>query len=213
MDYHLSVVKFPAQMSSATYHHGDLRRALLAEAAAVLDASGVGALSLRDVARRAGVSPTAPYHHFRSKADLVCALAEDALAALDAALAAADATASDPAERIRAQGVAYVLFAVDHPERFRVAFRSDPGTAPAHAVDERGALPEDAVAFRHLVRAVRALTSDPARQGALAVAAWSLVHGLASLLVDGPLRAVAGDRARVRALAEAAVSQILLGGD
>lgn len=196
-------------MSTATYHHGDLRRALLADAAAVLDESGAGALSLRDLARRAGVSATAPYHHFRSKADLLCALAQDALGALDAALAAADAAQSDPAERLRAQGVAYVLFAVDHPERFRVAFRPDLCDPFGHVVGADGTLPEDAIAFRHLVGAVRALTPDSARHAALAVAAWSVVHGLASLLIDGPLRPLTADRDRVRVLAEAAVAQFV----
>ncbi len=190
------------------YHHGDLRHALLREAAAVLDESGVGALSLRDLARRAGVSPTAPYHHFRGRADLVHALALDALDALDAALAAADATQTDPAGRIRAQGVAYVLFAVTHPERFRVAFRAETGGPFEHLAGPGGALPEDAPAFRHLVRAVRALTADPERQVGLALATWSLVHGLASLLIDGPLRPFARDQ--VRGLAERAVAQFVL---
>lgn len=192
------------------YHHGDLRRALLDEASAVLREQGVGALSLRDLARRAGVSPTAPYHHFKTKADLVCALAADALGDLDTALAAAAAGHADPLERLRALGVAYVLFAVDHAERFRVAFRPEMGDPFAGLAEAAGALPAETTAFRHLVRAVRDLTDDPARQRALAVAAWSLVHGLAALLVDGPLRALAADRDRVRALAESTVAHLLV---
>lgn len=190
------------------YHHGDLRRALLDEAAAVLAADGVGALSLRDLARRAGVSATAPYHHFAGKAALVTALAEDALADLDAALAEADREASaaggGPGERLGALGVAYVLFAVDHPARFRLAFRPEMGD-PFGAVDTDG-LPEDVVGFRRLVAVVAELEPDPARRSVVAVGAWSHAHGLAALLVDGPLRALAADRDRARALAEAVLA-------
>ena len=188
------------------YHHGDLRRALLDEAAAVLDAEGVAALSLRDLARRAGVSATAPYHHFPSKAALVTALAEDAMAELDAALAEADrasaAAGGDPGARLSALGVAYVLYAIDHPARFRLAFRPEMGD-PFERLVERGELPEDTVGFRQLVRVVREVEPAPERQLVTAVGAWSVAHGLAALLVDGPLRALAADRDRVRALAEA----------
>ncbi len=186
---------------SDAYHHGDLRRALLDHAHAVLAERGIGALSLRDLARRADVSPTAPYHHFKGKADLVCALAEDALDHLDRALADADAAHPDPLDRLRAQGVAYVLFAVDHPERFRVAFRPEIGDPFAALGADAAALPTDLPGFRHLVRVVADLNPDPSRQVPLAIAAWSVVHGLAALLVDGPLRVLADDRNRVEALA------------
>ena len=195
------------------YHHGDLRRALLDEATAVLESDGVGALALRDLARRTGVSATAPYHHFRSKADLVCALAEDALGRLDAALGAAGAAGSTPAARLRAQGVAYVLFAVDHPARFRVAFQPETGGPFDGLAGPGGALPEDVTAFRHLARAVRDLEPAVPDPLGLAVAMWSLVHGLASLLLDGPLRGIAADRVRVRVLAEQTVAAVALPGD
>jgi len=195
---------------SESYHHGDLRRALLDEAITVLDVNGIGSLSLRALARRVGVSPTAPYHHFRDKAELVHALAADALMELDAALADADAAHSDPTEQLRAQGVAYVLFAVDHPERFRLAFRPEMGAPFSGLSDSNTALPEHLTAFRHLVRAVRRLVDEPARQTNLATASWSLVHGLSALLVDGPLHPLAADREHVRAMAESITSHLLI---
>lgn len=193
----------------STYHHGDLRRALLDEAASVLEERGVGALSLRDLARRVGVSATAPYHHFANKAALVTALADDAMAGLDAALEVASdrvtAEGGNAQQRLNALGVAYVLFAVDHPERFRLAFRPEMGE-PFGGIADGAALPDDLDGFRHLVRVVRDLEADPARQTPMAVGAWSVAHGLASLLVDGPLRALADDRDRVVALAESVLT-------
>lgn len=194
---------------AGSYHHGDLRRALLEQAASVIDESGIGALSLRDLARRAGVSPTAPYHHFSGKADLVRALAEEALEELDAGLAEASEAHEDAEGRLRAIGVAYVLFAVDHPDRFRLAFRPEVGDPFARLGDTDQALPENVTAFRHLAAVVRDLV-PPGREGALAVAAWSIVHGLAALLVDGPLRILATDRVRVRALAESATARLTI---
>ncbi|MEM0963286.1 MAG: TetR/AcrR family transcriptional regulator [Bacteroidota bacterium] len=188
----------------ASYHHGDLRRALLDEAGSVLESAGIGALSLRDLARRVGVSATAPYHHFKNKADLATALADDAMADLDTALAdaarRAQSSGGHPGDRLTAIGVAYVLFAVDHPERFRLAFRPEM-SAPFEGLALGDGLPEDLVGFRQLVAVVQDLVPDPKRQRVAAVGAWSIAHGLAALLVDGPLRPLATDRDAVRALA------------
>lgn len=191
-----------------TYHHGDLRRALLDEAAAVLTGGGVGALSLRDLARRVGVSPTAPYHHFPNKAALVSAVVEDTLLALDCASEEAARIEADPPARIRALGVAYVLFAVEHPERFRLTFRPEMGGPFATMDKGADALPSDVPAFRHLQRAVEDMGLSGRAQTHTALAAWALVHGLASLLVDGPLRPLASDVGRVRSLAEKATAQL-----
>ncbi len=210
--YYLSTAKFRlSQKMSGAYHHGDLRRALLDEAHTVLTERGVGALSLRDLARRVDVSPTAPYHHFKGKADLVCALAEDALEGLDRALAASNH--ADPAERIRAMGVNYVLYAVDHPEQFRLAFRPEMGSPFAALAEGTDSLPDDIAGFRHLMGAVAEIESDPAAQIRLSVALWSLVHGLAALFVDGPLRVLAADRARVEALARDVTARFQLSAD
>ena len=195
---------------AGTYHHGDLRRALLDEAAAVLTEGGVASLSLRDLARRVGVSPTAPYHHFPNKAALVSAIVEDTLSALDRASEEAARIDADPPDRIRALGVAYVLFAVEHPERFRLTFRPEMGTPFATLDEGTDALPSDILVFRHLQRAVGDIGLSGRAQTHTALAAWALVHGLASLLVDGPLRPMASDLGRVRALAQEATAQLSL---
>ena len=102
-------------MDEKPYHHGDLRRVLLDAAVAAIAERGAAALSLRDLARRAGVSHAAPTHHFRDKAGLLTAVAAEGFALLGTALAEADDFA--------ATGVAYVRFATTHPGHFAVMFR------------------------------------------------------------------------------------------
>lgn len=97
----------------ATYHHGDLRPALLRAAAKILEKEGSDAVSLRDLARRAGVSHTAPYRHFPDRRALLAALAEEGFAQLAAEL---------EGRPWREQAVAYVRFAIANPERFRLMF-------------------------------------------------------------------------------------------
>ncbi|HEV7962299.1 MAG TPA: helix-turn-helix domain-containing protein, partial [Actinoplanes sp.] len=104
-----------------TYHHGDLRRALLDAAAEVIEEQGPAALSLRDLARRAGVSHAAPTHHFGDKAGLLTALATEGYGLLVAELAEEWAATHSFLE----QGVAYVRFAIRHRAHFEVMFRPD----------------------------------------------------------------------------------------
>ncbi|MEV6629611.1 TetR/AcrR family transcriptional regulator [Actinoplanes sp. NPDC051470] len=104
-------------MTTKPYHHGDLRRALLTEAAVAIEESGVAKLSLRDLARRAGVSHAAPTHHFGDKAGLLTALAVEGYHRLAAELGAAESFLDG--------GVAYVRFAVTHRAHFEVMFRPD----------------------------------------------------------------------------------------
>lgn len=183
-----------------SYHHGNLRQALLEAARGLVHEAGVEKLTLREVARRAGVTTGAPYHHFADKAELVYALARQSLEDLDQASQAALEGISEPREQLRALGVAYVLYAVDHPAEFRLMFRPEMG-APFDFAD-----PETAPVFRLLMRVVAACRAAAGIEGhagldAAAISAWSLVHGLASLLVDGPLYRMRPDRERVRALA------------
>jgi AcrR family transcriptional regulator len=180
------------------YHHGNLRQALLDGARALIGEMGVEALTLRAVARRVGVTTAAPYHHFADKAALVHALARESLEELDRVFQAALAGIDEPQEQLRALGVAYLLYAVEHPADFRLMFRPELG-APLDFKD-----PASAPVFRILIDVVSACraaagVTDKERDTA-AIAAWSLVHGLAALLVDGPLFPLAANRDALRAL-------------
>jgi len=176
----------------AGYHHGDLRRALLAEAVAMLEADGGAELSLRDLARRLGVSHGAPSHHFKDKAALLDAIATDGFRMLADALEEARALPLSPSERLAASGKAYVRFAVDHPAHVRTMFGKSP--QDSHGDECLGesirafgallALAQDAAGPRASDREVRAAT----------FLAWSSVHGLALLWLEGqsPVRMTAG---------------------
>lgn len=177
----------PAKKKRA-YHHGDLRRTLLEASLALIAEEGLDALSLREVARRAGVSPGAPYHHFESREQLLTALAVDGFTLLGAAMRRArDASSGDVIERFGAIGEAYVRFALAHPAHFRLMFR--PSLVPSEAMPSEGS-PADA--FRVLLDIVAELFDSGAigasveRRGVVLLA-WSVVHGAAELMLDGPL--------------------------
>jgi AcrR family transcriptional regulator len=167
-------------MSGRPYHHGDLRRALLEAAAAMIEERGPDAFSLRDCARRIGVSNAAPAHHFGSASRLLAALAAEGFARLAEAMRdARDAAGADPAARLSATGVAYVERALAAPGLFRLMFHSDRADQADPALVAAG---QDA--YGVLVGVLdEGGIADP---GAIA-AAWSLVHGFAALLIEGRL--------------------------
>jgi AcrR family transcriptional regulator len=159
--------------SEKPYHHGDLRAALLDAADALLDEGGDGAVSLREAARRAGVSPTAAYRHFADKEALLAALALRGFEAFGAAMAAAVA-AGDAAPYV-ARGRAYIRFALARPGRFRLMFGPLLARSAAH--------PALLAASRQAFLALQANAGG--RDGALR--GWGMVHGLAHLLLDGAI--------------------------
>src|SRR5688572_29796038 len=113
----------PAKKPKKSYHHGDLRRTLLRHAVHIVAEQGSHELSLRALARKAGVSHAAPYRHFADKAELMAAVAQEGFESLRQALEAAGAGAPGGAlERFFAGGEAYVRFAVEHPAHYRVMF-------------------------------------------------------------------------------------------
>lgn len=166
------------------YHHGDLRRALLSAAAEAIGESGAAALSLRDLARRAGVSHAAPAHHFGDKAGLLTALAVEGFDLLAETL-------RDAGSDLLEAGVAYVDFAVRHRAHFEVMFR--PELYRADAAEVRAARERAGAALRSGVAALPArgaTAADPERD---ALAAWSMVHGFATLWLSGALPPRVGD--------------------
>lgn len=179
------------------YHHGDLRRALLDTAMDLVREQGIDGFTLREVARRAGVSHNAPYHHFRDRSALVAALVVDGFEDFTRTLeVAARRARGGDLSRIRALGIAYVRYARDDPERFTLLWR--PELREGADLEEVEAAGERS--YQPLVRALeRARASGSVAEDVpleeQALAAWSTVHGLAMLLIDGPLRIeVIGDR-------------------
>ena len=173
----------PSKKAATSYHHGDLRRALLDAAFEILKAEGPSALSLREVARRAGVSHQAPYHHFPSRAHLLAALSTEGFELLADSLRRVQAAATDPVQRMQDTGVEYVMFASRNPERFRLMFGAELGA--------RDPYPElnDAAkrVFELLVRPFGGTPRPTAHTAdrAVVLTLWSTVHGLAALAVDG----------------------------
>jgi AcrR family transcriptional regulator len=181
-----------------SYHHGDLRQAVLTAALAVLGESGPAQLSLRDLARRAGVSHAAPAHHFGDKAGLLTAVAAQGYHLLADTLTAAQQSSADFLE----VGVAYVRFAVDHRAHFEVMFRPDlyhPDDPEVAAARQRAA-----DALYGGVRSVAATGRGPDIPLA-GVAAWSLVHGFATLWLNHALPPTLGDDPETAARAVAAI--------
>lgn len=154
----------------STYHHGDLKAVLLAAASEILEEQGLASLSLREVARRAEVSHNAPYRHFADRDSLLAEMASEGFRRLGEAMAA---------KRGREMGEAYVGFALANPGRFRLMFGG-------HLKLERHASLASAARQTHeaLVAAFRAQPGVADAERA-AAAAWSLVHGLAQLILDG----------------------------
>lgn len=165
------------------YHHGDLRRAILSAALDVIAADGPSALSLRDLARRAGVSHAAPAHHFKHRTGLLTAIAAEGFAMLADALAeAAD---------LRDAGVRYVHFARERPAHFQVMFT--PGLLQE---DDLELTTARALAGERLRAAIAAVPSEGRGTDArlAGVAAWSLAHGFATLLLGHNLDGPVGDQ-------------------
>jgi AcrR family transcriptional regulator len=169
-------------MSDRPYHHGDLRRAILTAALDVITADGPSALSLRDLARRAGVSHAAPAHHFKDRTGLLTAIAAEGHGLLAAALA--------EATDLRDAGARYVRFAREHPAHFRVMF--SPELLRADDLELTTARSLSAAALTNAIAAGAPERGDTdARLARIAV--WSLAHGFATLLLGHNLDHLLGD--------------------
>ena len=173
-------------LATDTYHHGNLRQALIDAAAEVLEDEGADAVTFRGLARALGVSHAAPGHHFTDRAGLLAELAADGYRGLADAMAVAMEDA-EPEDWLRLTGLAYVRFAVANPERYRMMFAS---RLVGEDCPER-LRNESSRAYLLLLRAAhrRDPDVDPAsyRPQVEELAAWSLVHGAVMLWLDGQL--------------------------
>lgn len=196
----------PMTQARDAYHHGDLRNALVASAVRLIEASGPGAFSLREAAREVGVSANAAYRHFDDKSALLTAVAADGFARLAKRMVramegAAKRRAGEPPSvaHFKAVGRAYVEFAADHPALFRVMF----GECGAECRRTPPGGGETATPWSLLGSCLDALVDDgflrPERREGAELKAWSVVHGFASLALDG-LAAASREGERAAAL-------------
>ena len=187
------------RVGRAGYHHGDLPNALADAATDLARGGGPEAVVLREAARRVGVSAAAAYRHFVGHGELLQAVKRRALAALADAMQdgldrgepLAD-RADDAVRRFRNLGRAYVGFALDNPGLFHTAFcRSDATPGDVDVTAQIAASRPYHILSGSLDELVEVGLLDPARRPVAPVAFWATVHGLATLLVDGPLTALA----------------------
>jgi AcrR family transcriptional regulator len=199
------MVRFMSQPKTAEprpYHHGDLRRALVDAARRLLEAEGPSALSLRAVAREAGVSPAAPYHHFKDKAELLDAVAHEGWEIMGAQMAEAKASTTGM-QQLTALGVAYVCFARDNPALYRVMYDAarDKESLPNEVQDNK----ESAYCMvRDTMIEHGADPSDEIHLELASAAAWCGGHGLAEMAgfkqFDHLKEALGGERAFLEAV-------------
>lgn len=185
----MATPKRAARKPRLSYHHGNLRRALLDEALATIRAEGVDALTLRAIGARLGVSRTALYRHFADKRALLTAVATEGFGTLRHKLVTAWENGGRDDAAFTSMGVAYVRFAVDNPSHYRVMFGGfveEEARDPDLATEAEGA-------FQALVEALAGLQRDGVMRAGddtvlMAMHVWALVHGIAMLGIDGQLR-------------------------
>jgi len=189
-----------SRRAADTYHHGNLRQALLEHAIELARTSGPDAVVLRDVQRMAGVSNSAAYRHYSDREALLAAVKDYALTRLaDAMTLRLDAVpargpkANRALARLRATGQGYIDFAVAEPGLFRTAFAHSDSAEIGHTRrgDGDGAVVGEHHPFQILIRCIDDLVAvgvlSPNQRDGLDEACWAAVHGLSALLIDGPL--------------------------
>ncbi len=170
-------------VSAPSEQHGDVRRLVLDAAVAIIETDGAESLSMREVARRAGVSHQAPYHYFSDRSGIFAAISEEGFTGLAQAFRDVHETEMPAA---KAGFIAYLNFAREHVGHFRVMFRNDICGVVTHELTQLAA---DS-AFDELRLMVARITGpeiDPNKAFTFAAMLWSLSHGLATLVIDGPL--------------------------
>lgn len=188
--------------ASQQYHHGNLRETLLLSGLALMEATGDTAFSLRELSRQVGVSANAAYRHFASKDDLLTAIAVYGFQQLVSTQAQAVQDNSNPRDGFLMAGISYVSFARRHPALFRLMFGR---FAVTHRNDELSAAAQLAYeGMRYSAALALNKALDDPQLMVLATQAWSLVHGLSHLIIDGQFDATTSD-------IDGLVSQVLAG--
>jgi AcrR family transcriptional regulator len=184
----------------------DARKAILEAALAVIRETGLPDMSMREVARRAGVSHQLPYHYFTDREGILAAIAESGFAELDRRLTAVIDGKGTGAEKLAHAGRAYVEFACEHAAQFRVMFRQD-----FVALDRFPSAEQCATdCFSKLPRIVMQLKAEGlldavGDEGSFVLLGWSIAHGLSCLILDGPLAKTVPDAVAMREATTAAV--------
>jgi AcrR family transcriptional regulator len=177
-----------SRLKRKDYHHGDLRNALVEAAASLIVEKGIDNVSLREVARKAGVSHAAPYHHFSNKYGLLAAVAEEGFSRFNGYQERAFrmARTKAPVDRLKALGHAYVRFAIANPSFFRIMFRYDISDPYKHPLLRALSKKTFDRLFDTVSEGLKANNQsvDPMEHS---IRAWALVHGLATLWLDGRL--------------------------
>ncbi len=194
-----------------TYHHGDLKNALIRAGAEILAAEGVGGLSLRKVAKWAGVSHAAPYAHFADKQSLIAAISTEGFRQLDGRISAiAERHSGDPARQVVEAAWAYAAFAQEDPGRFRLMFSSvlEKEKEYPEFVEATGQNFERVVGIVEACQRAGILRPGPAEL--MAVAVWGQVHGIIALALEGQISHVVTKDRSLREIIVFALNQITL---
>ncbi|HMB25037.1 MAG: TetR/AcrR family transcriptional regulator [Chloroflexota bacterium] len=186
-------------MPAKKYHHGDLENALIQAGVQILSKEGVEGLSLRKVAKRVGVSYAAPYAHFKDRQSLIAAISTEGFKQLYAALdAAASAHADNPKQQLVEAALAYVRFAVDNTDIFKIMFSGvleKEKEYPSFVESSRKS-------FERVVEIVRVCQEADVLPAAppelMAVSVWGQVHGVVSLVLEGQISHTVLDRFSLR---------------
>jgi AcrR family transcriptional regulator len=198
-------------MPSKKYHHGDLKNALIKAGIEILSKEGVSGLSLRKVAKRAGVSHSAPYSHFPDKQSLIAAISTEGFNQLYAELdASVSPYAKNPKQQLLEGTRAYTLFAIKHTDTFKIMFSG----VLEKEKDYPAFVEISYKTFQRVVDVVRACQEAGVLRSSapevMAVTVWGQVHGIVSLALEGQISHTILDLHTVQDIVSSAVEQMIL---
>jgi AcrR family transcriptional regulator len=196
------------------YHHGDLKNALITAGVEILAKDGVSGLSLRKVALKAGVSHSAPYAHFVDKQALIAAISTEGFRQLyERVSAVTEKYKNQPSKQLIEVAWAYVQFAMDDPDRFKVMFSA--------VLEKEKEYPEFVTESQRNFQLVKMIVEANQASGQLrsgpselvALSAWGIVHGFVMLLLEGQIPHAVLEQISLRKLLEFQLSQIMLNNE